>query len=86
MKLKQRELGDVFDAVAYFVTTDTVTAKLERILLVTTPLHPIFFLPAPPLFALFFGMTLLKSHQPPPPYPHLIKNERSPRINASLFP
>ena len=41
-------LGDVFDAVAIFVTTDTVTAKLERILFVTTPLQPIFFLPAPP--------------------------------------
>ena len=40
-------LGDVLDAAAFFVTTDTVTAKLERILLVTTPLHPIFFLPAP---------------------------------------
>ena len=43
-------LGDVFDAVAIFVTTDTVTAKLERILFVTTPLQPIFFFACPAPF------------------------------------
>ena len=73
-------LGDVFDAVAIFVTTDTVNAKLERILFVTTPLQPIFFLPTPPPSPLGSHIFYYGPPQIPPPPSYLITLMLIPRL------